>query len=599
MGVLNMITFGSGRLAGPHRERTSGLPSRVMRWLCLSLLLVGAYPVGAASGKAGGGQAPNMIVILMDDMGYADLGAYGAEISTPNLDSLATKGVRLTNFHTAATCSPTRSMLLTGVANHLIGFGNMLEIMADNQFGQPGYEGYLSDRAVTLPTLLKDSGYHTYMAGKWHLGKKKASLPASRGFERSIALMESGADNFEKKSYLPLYDDVTFYEGFEQVDTLPKDWFSSDYYVDRLMEYIGKDHGDGKPFFGYLSLQAQHYPLQAPAEYIEKYLGTYDGGWDALRKKRYEQQVKMGIMPAGLELQPNADVAAWDSLSDKEKRYASKRMAVYAGMLDNLDANIGRLVDYLRTIGELDNTVIVFMSDNGADNNDLIPLFPKFYKENFDLTYERMGLKGSYVNYGPGWATASGAPLTLYKASGSEGGMRVPFFIYYPEKLQVGALTSEFAYVTDVTPTLLELAGVAAPKGKHDGRKVYDIMGKSMVGLLSGDEPSIHGKDDYFVYELAGNIAVFRDRYKLLQNIAPFGAGEWRLYDIDSDPVEANDLSQKMPDLVKSMRADFDRYAAKVDLVPVPDGYNPLKQLQKNRKRNQVKEATDTVPPLD
>jgi len=542
---------------------------------------------------------PNILIVLVDDMGFADIGAYGSEISTPNIDALAAQGVKFSNFHTAATCSPTRSMLLTGVANHLIGFGNMSEIMADNQFDQPGYEGYLSDTVVTLPTLLKDAGYNTYMAGKWHLGKEKPSLPAARGFQRSIALMESGADNWEKKTYLPLYDYVTFYEGFERVDALPEDWFSTDYYVDRLIEYIGKDHGDGKPFFGYLSFQAQHYPLQAPKEYIDKYLGTYDDGWEALRKKRYERQVKMGLMPAGLTMQRNPDVPDWEGLSDRDKRYYSKRMAVYAAMLDNLDNNMGRLVDYLRSIRQLDNTIIVFMSDNGADNNDQLQIFPEWYAANFDLSYERMGLKGSYVNYGAGWATASGAPLTLYKGSASEGGMRAPFFIYYPRKLQMGTTTKVFAYVTDVTPTLLELAGVAPPKAVYGDRKVHQIMGKSMVGLLTGSDASVHGKDDYVAYELAGSAAVFRGDFKLMKNNPPFGDRRWRLYNISLDPIEANDLSQQKPDLVKTMLADYDRYVEKVNLIPVPDDYHPLEQLQRNVARNQVKEAVERVPLLD
>jgi len=584
----------SRRRFGPERWKR-----QLLGLVSLGLLLSIPTSESAIGQESSGSKPPNIIILLVDDMGFADIGSYGSEIATPNLDALAAEGVKFSNFHTAATCSPTRSMLLTGVANHLIGFGNMYEIMPDNQFGQPGYEGYLSDRAVTLPTLLRDAGYNTYMAGKWHLGKKKSSLPASRGFERSIALMESGADNWEKKTYLPLYEYVTFYEGFERVDKLPEDWFSTDYYIDRMIEYIGKDREDGKPFFAYLSFQAQHYPLQAPKEYIEKYIGTYDDGWETLRKKRYERQVKMGLMPGGLTMQRNRDVPDWDDLSDKDKRYYSKRMAVYAAMLDNLDTNVGRLLDYLRKIRELDNTVIVFMADNGADNNDLLQIFPEWYAANFDLSYERMGLKGSYVNYGPGWATASGAPLTLYKGSASEGGMRVPFFVYYPQMLQAGVTTKAFAYVTDVTPTLLELAGVAPPAGVHGNRKVLDIMGKSMVGLLSGKNASVHEKDDYVVYELAGSIAVFRGSYKLTKNNPPFGDRRWRLYDIDLDPVEANDLSEQKPDLVKQMQADFDSYAEKVNLIPVPDDYNPLEQLQRNQARNQVKESGDRVPPLD
>ena len=270
----------------------------VAAWLLLAAVFVVVGCAGPGDTQSETTDRPNIIIVLLDDTGYADIGAYGSEISTPNIDRLASAGVRFTNFHAAAACTPTRGMLLTGVDNHRVGMGNMIEIMADNQFDQPGYEGFMGYSVVTLPTLLKDAGYHTYMAGKWHLGKTKKSIPAARGFERSISLMESGADNFEKKSYLPMYDFVHFYEDFDEVD-LPEDFFSTDYYTDRLIEYIGKDHGEGKPFFGYLSLQAQHYPLQAPKEYIDKYDGVYEVGWDEIRAKRYARQVELGLMPPG------------------------------------------------------------------------------------------------------------------------------------------------------------------------------------------------------------------------------------------------------------------------------------------------------------
>ena len=541
---------------------------------------------------------PNIIIVLLDDTGYADLGAYGSEISTPNIDALAAGGVRFSNFHTAATCSPTRSMLLTGVDNHLTGMGNMIEIMADNQFDQPGYEGYMGNRVVTLATLLKDAGYHTYMAGKWHLGKTEESLPAARGFERSIALMESGGDNWEKKTYLPMYDFVHFYEGFEETD-LPADFFSSDYYIDRMKEYIGEDHGDGKPFFAYLSLQAQHYPLQAPKEYIDKYDGVYDVGWDEIRAARYERQVEPGLMPAGMTLPPIAGAGAWDSLSEEERRTQAKKMAVYAGMLDNVDANVGRLRAYLEEIGEADNTVIVIMSDNGADNNEQDKIFPEYYAQNFDMSYEAMGLKGSYVNYGPGWAGASSTPLFLFKGSASEGGMRVPMIVHYPAGLQSGVTTDAFAYVTDVAPTLLELAGVPAPEGSHGDREVHGITGKSMVSFLRGEADRVHGPDDAIAYELAGSAAVFRGDYKLMRNNPPFGDKQWRLYRPKEDPVEANDLSAAEPERFAEMVAAYDRYTEEVNLIEVPDDYNPLTQLQKNAARNQGNEAEEKVPHLD
>jgi arylsulfatase len=541
---------------------------------------------------------PNIIVVLLDDTGYSDFGAYGSEIKTPNIDRLAAEGVRFSNYHTCATCSPTRSMLLTGVDNHLTGMGNMIEIMADNQFDQPGYEGFMGDKVVTIATLLKDAGYNTYMTGKWHLGKTKDSLPAARGFERSIALMESGADNWEKKTYLPMYDFVHFYEGFKETD-LPDDFFSTDYYIDRLKEYIAADRAGGKPFFAYVSLQAQHYPLQAPKEYIDNYKGVYDAGWEKIRAERYARQVELGLMPAGLKLRPIATAPAWDSLTDEERRVRAKQMAVYAGMLENVDANVGRLIAYLKEIGEADNTVILILSDNGADNNEQDKNFPEYYTKNFDMSYEAMGLKGSYVNYGPGWAGASSTPLHLFKGSASEGGMRVPLIVRYPARLRRGVTTDAFAYVGDITPTILELAGVSAHSGSHGGRKVHKITGKSMVSFLRGEKDRVHGPGDAVAYELAGSAAVFRGDYKLMRNNPPFGDKKWRLYRYTTDPLELNDLAQSEPKLLAEMTAAYDGYAKEVKLIEVPGDYNPLAQLQKNVERNQGKEKTDKVPVLD
>ncbi len=570
-----------------------------MRWTPF----LAALFVFAASGLSKDASAepdgpPNIIIVLLDDTGYADLGAYGSEIKTPNIDRLAAAGVQFSNYHTAAACSPTRSMLLTGVDNHLTGMGNMIEIMADNQFEQPGYEGYMSNRVVAVATLLKDAGYHTYMAGKWHLGKTKDSLPAARGFERSVALMESGADNWEKKSYLPMYDFVHFYEGFEEID-LPDDFFSTDYYIDRIKEYIGKDRGDGKPFFAYVSLQAQHYPLHAPQKYIDKYMGVYDVGWDEIRTRRYARQVEKGLMPAGLKLRPIAGSQAWTSLTDEKRRVRAKQIAVYAGMLDNVDANVGRLTAYLEEIGEADNTVILIVSDNGADNNEQDKAFPEYYAKNFDMSYEAMGLKGSYVNYGPGWAGASGTPLHLFKGSASEGGMRVPLIVHYPAGLQSGVTTDAFAYVSDITPTLLELAGASAPAGSHGDRQVHKITGKSMVSFLRGEKDRVHGPHDAVAYELAGSAAVFRGDYKLMRNNPPFGDRKWRLYRYTTDLLELNDLAQSEPAVFAEMMAAYTRYAKDVNLIEVPDDYHVLAQLQKNVARNQIKEQTDRVPVLD
>lgn len=571
------------------------ISNSILTNVLLTLILFSVSCSGPEKSTAEEDVRPNIIIFLVDDMGYADLGSYGSEIDTRNIDKLAATGVKFSNYHTAATCSPTRSMLLTGVDNHLTGMGNMIEIMADNQFDQPGYEGIMSQGVVTLPTLLKDAGYNTYMAGKWHLGKTKESLPVARGFTRSVSLMESGADNWEKKSYLPLYDNVHFYEGYDEID-LPEDFFSSDYYISRLQEYIETDRSDQrKPFFAYVSYQAQHYPHQAPQEYIDKYANIYDVGWDEIRKQRYARQVELGLMPAGLNLRPNPVAPAWESLSDDEKKTQAKKMAVYAAMLENMDAGIGRVMDYLEGIGELDNTLFILKSDNGADNNEQDKAFPEWYDQNFDLSYEGMGLKGSYMNYGGGWAAASSTPLYLFKGSAWEGGMRVPFIVSGPG-IQSGVTTNAFAYVSDITPTLLNLSGVAQPETTYKGRKVHPITGKSMLSFLKGESVIIHSADDPVAYELAGSAAVFQDGYKLTKSNPPFGDRKWRLFRNLEDPTEANDMSEVEPEIFQSMISAYNNYAEEVNLIEVPDDYNPILQVQRNVARNEAQEILDKVP---
>jgi len=571
-----------------------------------SLLVIGVLFLVSISGceragpdKSTDSRRPNIIIVLLDDTGFADLGAYGSEISTPNIDRLAANGVQFTNFHAAAACSPTRGMLMTGVDNHLVGMGNMLEIMADNQFEQPGYEAYMNHSVVTLPTLLRDAGYNTYMAGKWHLGKTKDSIPAARGFERSFTLMESGADNWEYKSYLPMTEFVHWYDDFELLTELPDGFFSTDFYIDQTIKYIDAGRDGNKPFFAYLPLQAQHYPLQAPKEFIDKYAGVYDAGWDEIRARRYARQVELGLVPAGLTLPPIAAAPAWDSLSDEDKRLYARRMEVYAGMLDNVDAAMGRLMAYLEEIGEADNTVIVFMSDNGADNNEQDKVFPEWYEANFDLSYERMGHTGSYVNYGPGWAGVSSTPLTLFKGSASEGGLRVPLLISGPAGIRKDVQTDTFAFVTDITPTLLELAQVPEPQGTYKGRDVQSIYGTSMLSYLRGESDYIHAPGEVVIYEMAGSAAIFRDGYKLTRNNPPFGNRQWRLYRQVEDPAEVNEFAEAEPEMVAELIAAYGEFAEEVNLIEVPDDYDVILQVQKNTARNQGEEILDRVPLLD
>ena len=549
------------------------LQALLVGWALLVLSL-GCEPARAA------GQ-PNILLILADDMGYSDVSPYGSEIFTPNIARLANQGMMFTDFHVAAYCAPTRGMLLTGVDNHLIGFGNMIELAADNQRGKPGYEGFLNGRAATLATVLRNAGYHTYVAGKWHLGKSPEAIPAAQGFDESVGVLEGGADNWENKSYSPGYKSVHFFDGRKAL-TLPADFYSSRFYADRMISYIDANAGDGKPFFGYLAFQAVHQPHQAPASFTARYISTYQAGWSAISQFRYERMIALGLMPPGLTMSNPSIVQAWSTLPPDEQRMNAKRMAVYAGMVEYMDMSIGRVLDHLQSKGMLDNTVVVFMSDNGGEAAKLLAMYPEYYRNNFDLSYEHLGEKGSYSEYGPGWASTSMTPFSNYKGSAAEGGVRAPFIIRYPRLVPQGERTDEFAFVLDVVPTLLELAGVTPAQNDK-----APLMGRSMAALLSGKAKQVHADGESIGYEAAGGAALYRGSYKLVRSVPPYGDGKWRLYDLVADPTESQDLTASRPDLANNMTAAFAAYAAKNGVVEVPGDYDVIAQARKNAAAKQ------------
>jgi len=467
-------------------------------------------------------------------------------------------------------------MLMTGVDNHVVGLGNMVELVADNQRGKPGYEGRLNGRAVTVATLLHDAGYHTYMAGKWHLGYTPETLPASQGFEQSFVLAEGGADNYEKKSYTPTYKyPPHFFDGLKPAD-LPPDFYSTRFYTDKIIGWIDANRSDGKPFFAYLSYQAVHMPLQAPEEYTNRYLSTYQDGWTKTRNIRYQRQVELGISPAGLQLTTPKVIPDWNSLPESERRMDAKRMAVYAGMLEYMDMSIGRVLEHLKQQGMLDNTIVVFMSDNGGEARELMGFFPEYYAKNFNQTYENMGLKGSFVEYGPAWANVSMTPFSSFKSSASEGGVRGPLIISYPKGIPMGQRTDAFASVVDVVPTLLQFADVkpssAAPA----------LSGRTMVPLLTGASAQVYPADASISQELSGGSAVYQGDYKLVRNIPPFGDRKWHLYNLRNDPAESKDLASDDPERVKAMTDGYAEYVKKNGVIEVPDDYDIATQAKKN-----------------
>jgi len=538
----------------------------------LALFLLWQSASAAAQDKR-----PNVLLVVADDMGWSDVGAYGGEIFTPNIDRLASQGYQFLNFHVGSMCAPTRSMLMTGVDNHLVGLGNMAELVADNQRGKPGYEGRLNGKAVTIATLLHDAGYHTYMAGKWHLGYTREALPASQGFEDSFILAEGGADNYELKSYTPKYPTAHFFDGLKPAE-LPPNFYSTQFYTDKMISWIDANLSDGKPFFGYLAYQAVHMPLQVPAEYTERYLDTYQAGWDKMKTIRYQRQVEMGLMPSGLQLHKPSIVPDWSSLPEDERRMDTKRMAVYAGMLEYMDMSIGRVLEHLKQKGLLDNTIVIFMSDNGGEAHELMNHFPEYYAKNFNLNYEHLGQKGSFVEYGPSWAMVSMTPFFSFKSSSSEGGVRAPFIISYPKSIAIGQRSDAFASVVDVVPTLLQYTAV------KPSTTTAELSGRSMVPLLSGASQQVYPGDVSISQELSGGAAVYQGDFKLVRNVPPYGDRKWHLYNLRSDPTESKDLAATDPQRVKSMSDDYAQYVKKNGVIEVPDDYDITAQAMKNAK---------------
>lgn len=525
--------------------------------------------------------APNIVMLVADDWGFSDVGAYGSEISTPHLDSLAAQGMRFSNFHVSASCSPTRAMLLTGVDNHRNGLGNMPETMPSEHLGKPGYDGVLNDRVVTLASLLRDQGYHTYISGKWHLGKTPETLPNRRGFERSFIQADSGSDNWENRPYLFLYDKAYWFEDGRE-SAPPEGFYSSQLFVDKALEYIDSQRGDGKPFFAYVAFQANHIPLQAPKAYIDKYQGVYQHGWDALRQARRDRAAKLGLIAENTAMVRMASTRDWNSLSEEEKRYEQRRMEVYAGMAEAMDAQIGRLIQHLKQTGEYANTVFVFLSDNGAEASDPydILLAKLWLTLKYDNGLEQMGAKGGYGVLGPSWASAAAAPLSTYKFFAGEGGLRVPLIISGIAGVPAGQIARSFTHVTDIVPTLLQVVGIAQPEGTYAGREVEPISGLSLLPVLLGQTDRAHPEDQAIGYELSGNAALFKGDYKLLRNLPPVGDGQWHLYDITRDPGEVSDLREQQPVLFSQLQADYAAWAEANGVLPMPEGYDYRKQAQ-------------------
>lgn len=552
------------------------------------------YPIGACglllaavllvSLSADASTPPNVVLILADDIGYSDFGAYGSEVATPNIDGLAERGVAFSNFHTSPMCAPSRAMLMTGVSSHRAGVGNLPEFTPSDWNDHPSYLGHLAPDVITIAQRLKPLGYDTYMTGKWHLGHDPESLPSARGFDRTFILDATGADNWEQRSYLPLQEAPWFEDGMPT--RLPADYYSSRNLVDKMIEYIGDRENSERPFFAYLAMQAVHIPVQAPREFTEKYLDTYEEGWQVLRDQRRAAAVERGLVPPDSPMRPIPEtLRAWDTLSERERAMAAQSMAVYAGMIEAMDFHIGRLLEHLKATGQYDNTVFIVTSDNGAEGSD--PLESAIMKiwfpfSGYNRHLDRLGERGSYVFIGPEFANAASAPGPWFKFTAAEGGLRVPLIMTQPgmtgQRVERG-----LSYVTDVAATIYDFAS-SAPAAPGE------MTGRSLRPILDTETHTVRNKNDIIGLEAAGHGALFQGDYKLTRINPPLGDRKWRLYDISVDPGETQNLAAAQPERFASMLAEYEAWVIANNVIEVPDDYTHLRQIMINFAEQQTEE---------
>ena len=516
----------------------------------LFLGLAGAVPAFSQ-------QKPNIVVILLDDVGYSDFGCYGSEIETPNIDRLAENGIRLRHFYNQARSAPTRASLMTGLYPHQVGNGALGKVP-----GYPAYQGYPNQNNVFIPEVLKTAGYFSVVTGKWHLGQPQGSSPIKRGFDRSLNAPFGGyyfsSDRSLKKNKQPVYVDNLYWNdeaiGFDD-PRLPEAWYSTRLWTDYGLRFIDEAIDDEKPFFWYLAYNGAHFPLQAPPETIEKYRGKYMEGWEAVRNRRFAKQLELGLFDAETPLTPrNPKVPEWETLPQEEKERYDLQMAIYAAVIDEIDQAIGKVIDHLEQKGVLDNTLIILLSDNGGNGEPGIE--GRFQGKN-------PGGAGSSVFLGAAWADVANTPFFLYKHHAHEGGCNTPLIISYPNgmdpRLKGSIQTENYGHVVDIMPTLVELTGAEYPT-RHDGNIVPPMEGVSLLPILKGEEVR---RDAPIVVEHEGNKMLRKGDWKIVQE---YTEKKWMLYNLKEDPTEMHDLADVERERLNELVKEYYRFADRIGI---------------------------------
>jgi arylsulfatase A-like enzyme len=502
---------------------------------------------------------PNIILIMSDDMGYSDLGCFGSEINTPNLDKLAAEGLRITQFYNAGRCCPTRASLLTGLYQHQAGIGDM---MGDS--GIPAYQGYLNKECVTLGEVMKLNGYNTYMAGKWHVGGNPEHWPLKRGFDRYFGLIDGASNYFNLEPYRINQAPRTMVLDAEQYIPPDSGFYMTDAFTDYALDFLAEQQENEEPFFLYLPYTAPHWPLHAWPEDIVKYRGKYLIGWDSLRIKRYHKMLETGLILPGWKLSPRHDnIPEWSSLREEEKEMWDLRMAVYAAMVDRLDQNIGRVVEMIERIGVRDHTLIIFISDNGGCHERIKN------RGNYIHTTGITGNADSFDAYEYEWANLSNTPFRWFKHWVHEGGTSSPFIAWAPGIIEAGRMTDDAAHIIDIMPTFVELANGYYPE-EYNSHKIKPMMGESLVPILLGEQTD---RARTLFWEHEGNRAVRKGNWKLVSRYDREQKAEtpWELYDLSADRSEMHDQSQYKPELLEEMINLYHEMAEKAEVTPWPE----------------------------
>ncbi len=498
---------------------------------------------------------PNILLIMADDMGYSDLGCYGSEIQTPNLDALAKEGLRFTHFYNAARCCPSRASLLTGVYPHQAGMGAMIRRNVKDNPRPGSYQGYLSENTVTIAEVLKEAGYYCSISGKWHVGEEHPSWPMDRGFDDYYGLISGASNYFDITRTKSKGAHRLFAKGNEEYRPPKEGFYITDAITQHALQTLEKTKNEKKPVFMYVAYTAPHWPLHALPEDIAKYKGRYSDGWDILRDERYTRMQKMGLIDSSMDLSPrDPKIPTWENAENKE--LMALKMAVYAAQIDRLDQGIGKIIQKLKESGKFENTLIMFLSDNGGCAETGV------YGTNFWKNDIEPGSVDSYQSYGRGWANVSNTPFRYYKQWVHEGGISTPFIVHWPIKIQEqGEIVTDQGFITDIMATIIDVSGATYPQ-TYKGNIIVPLQGKSLVPVFEGGKRENH---KYLFWEHMGNMAVMKGNWKLVSQRKE-GEGKWALYNLENDRAELFDLSQKEPEIAKELLIAYKGWANKMEL---------------------------------